>query len=629
MKSRISWFNTGIAKNYLRRCWPLWSSYFVLLLLLFPVDLTDRLSRVNEYTQSFDRYAMEAGLSTGYISIAFSVLAVMLMFSWLYSAKGSGMMCSLPVRRETLFVTGFVTGLAPMLLADVAAVLISAALTVGSGYFSLDAYMQALAVLLMMNFAFYCFAVFCAMLTGNIIILPIVFIVLNFTAVVAELCVRSILSAFVYGMTYDSAGYLFINLSPLFRVLSGVKVIRISQVQEMASTQGGEFMPVYVTDAADKYAIGGMGVLAVYCLVGLLFAVGAMLILRRRNMESASDVVAVPILKPVFKYCLTGGCAVVLAPLVFENLYGRVLVGVQVAAVIALLMVVGAFVGYFAAEMLIQKHIRVFRGKWKGFIISCCVILLFVAAFEADVFGIERWTPDVDEVSEVQIWQGDTQLSQPENIEKMIAIHRQLIDNKHAYETNGEIYTLYFNYLTPKGKLISRCYGVPYELIDEPEAELMQLQALCNSQEAIDRRCETELPVTVQTVSGAGIDTWYYDENGEYHSEYIQLTPAEAVDLYENYLIKDIAAGTMGRYWFLHNNEHYEALANVRIELNLSNRALLRLPELYTQERSEYFTFNLNLDAMYCMQWLRENTEIEPRSLMEINRNKELPKGIY
>lgn len=603
MKSRISLFNTGIAANLLRRCWPLWTGYFALLLLCFPIAMADRLRDVSAHVTSFDRSVMQMGLNMGYVSIAVSVLAVMLVFSWLYTAKGSGMMCSLPVRRETLFMTAFLTGLVPMLLADLIAVLLSAAVTVGSGYYSLDAYMKALAVLLTMNFSFYCFAVFCAVLTGNIIIMPVVFVVLNCTVFVAETCVREMLSYFVYGMHFDSA--VLAAFSPLVYAMGEVRVANIHGANNIVN-----------------FDMMGIPMLCIYCAAGLALAIAALLILRKRNMEVATDTVALPILKPIFKYCLTVGCAIVLGPVVYENMYYNYFVGWHAAAVMALLMLAGALVGYVAAEMLIRKQVMVFKTlRWKGFAIVCCAMLSFVAAFELDLFGYERYVPKADKIQQVEIWMGNTNLSEPENIQKVLELQQQIIDNKAINETNEECSPIYISYIMENDRYINRFYNIPMSRIDDPEGELMRLQALCNLQEAIDRRCRTEIPVREDTVMSFGISTWYYDNDGQYHDSYMQFTPQEAVDFYENYLLPDIKAGTMGRYWFLHNTQHYETQCNVRFELNLSDRATINDPK--GNYDTEYFSFNLNVDAVNCLRWLEENTDIVPMTL-KIAEDREL-----
>ena len=69
----------------------------------------------------------------------------------------------------------------------------------------------------------------------------------------------------------------------------------------------------------------------------------------------------------------------------------------------------------------------------------------------------------------------------------------------------------------------------------------------------------------------------------------------------------------MGRYWFLHNTQHYETQCNVRFELNLSERAMLADPK--GDYNTEYFSFNLNVDAVNCLRWLEENTDIVPMTL--------------
>ena len=576
-----------------------------MLVLIFPVEMADRLSRANQYTLSFDNAVLNAGLTTGYLSVAVSVLAVMLLFGWLYSSKGCSMMCSLPLRRETLFASCFLTGLVPMLFIDVIAVLLSAAVTAGSGYMSFGAHMQALAALLMMNFSFYCFAVFCAVLTGNMIVMPAVFLVLNFTAAVAESCIRALLSYFVYGM-YNS-GSVLDAFSPLYYVLSNVHTAPV--------TVGIKAEPV-------AYRILGMPMLGIYCAAGLLLAAAALLILRRRKMESASDVVAVPLLKPIFKYCLTAGTALVFAPVVYEEVFNRNFAGPAAAIILGILMLIGGLIGFVAAEMLIQKTVSVFKScRWKGFAVFCMVCIAFVAAFELDVFGYERYTPDPGDIEQVQFWQGNTVLEEPENIMLTLDLHQQIINSKAQNESTDDSAPVYIFYALKNGKSMVRYYSFPRESGKDESSILSRFQGLCNVQEAIDRRCATSLPVNERTVSSFGISCWRYDESGSYADSYISLDAATAVEFYEQYLLPDIKAGTMGRYWFLDTEAQRTTQANVRFELNLSNASLLENPENFDLREDEYFSFTLNLDAVNCLRWLEENTDIQPLSIAQAEAN--------
>lgn len=599
MKSRISLFNKGVCKNLLRRCWPVWIGYIAVLILAYPVTIGDSLRWVNPNTVDLDRVVLDAGLAMSYISFGVGALVAMVMFSYLYSARSSGMMSSLPIRRETLFVTAFITGIVPLLLADAAVVLLSYVFTVGSGYFSFAAYMQSLAALLMANVAFYGFGVFCAMLTGSIIIMPLVYAILNLTAYVAESAVRALLKDFVYGMSYER-----ISLEVFSPIVTLVNRMRVSRVSEQLNA---------------PWHIQGMEYLAIYCAAGLLLSLLALLIYRRRHMEVATDVVAMPILKPVFKYCMAGGAAIVFAVFISSNFFGDTLRGMPLALLIMLMMFIGAFIGYFIAEMLMQKTVRVFGSKWKGYFISCAVIALAVLACELDAFGYEKYVPDFKKVESVEISRGSALLKQPENIEEMTALHRSIIENKAINEKAMSRYYVAIDYHMNDGSTISREYYLSgeEEAINDKNSDVYRMSELSNCQEAIFKRCEMRIPLTEFTVTDFSVYNYWYAEDGEYKEKFLQLSGKEAVDFYNNYLIHDINAGTMGRNWWLINDEYQDTMSNVRIELQLSNRALLSGAEKESGRDSEFFTFRICLNAENCMKWLRENTELEIMSIRE------------
>ena len=46
MKSKTSLFNKGVSLNLLKRYWPLWAGYFMLLLLVTPAALSGRADRL-------------------------------------------------------------------------------------------------------------------------------------------------------------------------------------------------------------------------------------------------------------------------------------------------------------------------------------------------------------------------------------------------------------------------------------------------------------------------------------------------------------------------------------------------------------------------------------------------------
>ena len=119
MRSKTSFFNFGLAKNLLRRSWPFWFCYFALLMLLFPVSLYNVThnwrSTGEELTDFKASWILNSGCMVALLSFFVCIIAVMIVFSYLYNSRTCGLICSLPLRRETVFCTAFLTGLLPLL----------------------------------------------------------------------------------------------------------------------------------------------------------------------------------------------------------------------------------------------------------------------------------------------------------------------------------------------------------------------------------------------------------------------------------------------------------------------------------------------------------------------------------
>ena len=123
MKSKISCFDAGIARNLARRFWPLWAVYFAAMVVAFPLELTS--VAIYSYAQANAR-VLQCAMQCVRVAIPAGAAMAMAMFSYMYSSRSVGMICSLPLRRETMYMTALLCGLVPMLIADVIAVLLGA-----------------------------------------------------------------------------------------------------------------------------------------------------------------------------------------------------------------------------------------------------------------------------------------------------------------------------------------------------------------------------------------------------------------------------------------------------------------------------------------------------------------------
>ena len=592
MKSRTSFYNAGVGKNLLRRFWPVWAAYLALLLVDFvfhlPQQLAEAARTASPYGRtSFEVLVLQNAVDQIHIIVIAAVLSAMAAYSYLYTNRACGMMNALPIRRETMFGTAFLTGLAPLLLAQVLAVGLTA-LTCLEYKLPFVYLLRWLGLAAMATVAFYGFAVFCAVLTGNILVLPAVYVVLNLTAVVAEACIRMVLGAMRYG--YADVGIRLGALSPIafvFRRGFGV-----------------------YTGADGRAVITGLGTLAVYCAAGLVLAALALLIYRRRHMECATDVVAVPILKPVFQYCMAFGTAFVLPVVVAEMLnFDTDLRGLPLTLLLLLLILLGAFLGWTVAEMLMQKSLKVFFRNWKGLALVCAVLLLIVGAAEFDLFGYERRVPAPDTVESVSL--NRCELQEPENVAAAVALHQSLVDHKRMYDGESNGFGVSIEYVLKNGKRLNRNYVLPYD----PEGkialngDLQSFQDLTNSREAIRWRVTPKLPVEERYVSDAQLYYSYMNEDGYLVDGHVRLSPEQAVELYQNGILPDAAESTVALNYVTDGQPGSLTLSNVHFNMNLEEDPLT--PRYYQDNyRYDYLWFNLYLESAHTMQWLRENTAL-------------------
>ena len=199
VRSKISFFNKAVALNLLKRFWPLWTAYFAAMIFVFPVNLLSKL-RFNLRGSLLEIYGVNRQVLQTCrlefpVTFVFAVLIAMAVFSYLYDGRRCGLANSLPLRRETMYCTAFITGLVPMLIADLlvwaaAWIILAGTPNVITGYMLIR-----LGTSLMCSTAFFGLAAFCAALTGNLLVLPVLYGVINIAAVLLERAVEALLCA--------------------------------------------------------------------------------------------------------------------------------------------------------------------------------------------------------------------------------------------------------------------------------------------------------------------------------------------------------------------------------------------------------------------------------------------------
>ena len=474
------------------------------------------------------------------ISTGYGGLLAWALFSWLFRTGSAYFYAALPVRRRTLFLTNYLTGL----LLCAAPALVSSLLlwAVGAG-FGVSAFlpaMQVFAATAMGFLLFFSFASLVCMVVGQMAAAPLVYGMLNFAAYVLESIVQHLMQTFVYGMPAGqttAAERAAAYASPVFGLLRGG--FRVATEWVDAGAVGYETDPHLV----------GWGYLGILAGVGVIFAVCAYLLLQHREMERSGDVIAVRQLRPAALYGFTIGCALVIGVLLVELLSGN---AADNFWYVLLFLTIGAFVGYFTGKMLLQKTVFVFRSGWGGFAACCLVLAVVFGAAKFDLFGYSRYLPQRSRIAAAGLtrneYQGLYTSQDPAFIDRVLALHTAAVEEKPQQEQRKTDYQrgtdqtqgFYISYRLTDGRLLQRYYSVVYNEADALASGslISQFSSVYNSPDCVRIRTGFDTPRTEANV----LSCYVYSNASDAD---LELTGAHAWELYAACLA-DINAGRLG-----------------------------------------------------------------------------------
>ena len=545
MTSKISCFDRAVFRRALKKTAPVWILY-TLYELLLPLRLFSFCRGVSSCTDDFLVQIEKTIL--GYARINASLLPFLLggllawvLFFWLFRAGTAYFYAALPVRRETLFLTNYLTGLllcaAPALLSS----LLLWAVGAGFGAAVFVPAMQVFTATMLGFLLFFSFAVLVCCVVGQMAAMPIVYVILNFTFFVLEAIVRHLLFTFVYGMPYSQSSTMqsfALHATPVLGLLQGG--FRVAT--DWAERDGMYYMEL-------NPQLEGWGYLGALAALGLVFALCAFLLLKHREMERSGDVIAVGWLRPVALYVFTIGCALVLGALMAELFSSNTSDNFWY---VLLFLFVGAFVGYFVEKMLLQKTIHVFRSGWLGLGACCLALLLAFGAAEFDLFGYSRYLPERSAVQAAGLthYQSNGLYTTQDDafIQDVLNLHTAAVSEKskqehrrHAYQL-GTDYTeqFYITYRMTDGTLTERYYSIVYSDADleDPDSLISRFSALYNSPGSVLIRTGFDTPRTEKNVLSCYVSSFDTGES-------LELTGRDAWRVYMACL-DDINAGLLG-----------------------------------------------------------------------------------
>ena len=567
MRSKTSYFNGTLFKKNLSRYWPLWGlasfggAMFPLAMLL---ELLHNGFRFWSPLETRQAYYTVLSYGVPVISIVYAILCAMAVWNYLYNARSVGMMHTLPIRREGLFVTNVLSGLTMMAIPyAVTGVLLVLVTMLFGGFEPVGVLVTVLGVMGESLF-FFGLATFCAFIVGNVFMLPALYGLLNFIAVLTDFMVNLLAQGFCFGLNSSYSGTVE-WLSPVVYLIQKISPNSTYETQWVTDRLGGQR---YETSVLTSVTLENGWLIAAYAAAGAALLGLAWLLYRRRRSESAGDVVAVGWMKPVFRY----GCAVYAAILGGRLLYALLWESFQSGQYFTLLpmilcMIAGGAVGYYAASMLLAKTPRVFKTTWKGMLAVALGCAALCGAMKYDLFGVTRRIPAPDSVKLVNVYAaGSNYYLTPGQddalIEKVRALHQAIISDKdyalttasaatEAYSgADGEVpyayTTVRFTYTLNSGLKVERRYSLYLtsgRMAQEGTYDYL-LDQLINSPEMRQKRIRWRDEGF--QLDGAWIDTW---------RDYSDLSSRE-VGLILDAVAKDAENGDWGVYnWFQADND--------------------------------------------------------------------------
>ncbi len=597
MRSATSFFDKTLFRSQLKHTWPLWLGYTALWLFLVPVMLFSELSAYQGGYSAADASGLllNTGVRGGvFISFFFGLFFAMLAFSHLTQSRATNGFHALPVRRETIFLTAYLTGLFCQLSTILVTFLLGAAVSAPLHLSFWSVTGAAMGSAMLEAVFFYSFAVLCMMMTGQILAAPVFYFVGNILVPGMEYLLRNFAGNFLYGYSGHTDVALGFLSPPLYMYTMCTEV-------DIASIETCESDSYYVTAYALEHR--SLMILAAYALAGLVIALIALLLYRTRKSEMTGSTVAFPWATPIFKYGVAFCTAVALGQFLYYFLFGQYRSsGNDSLPGTILCMVAAGLVGYFVAEMLIKKSFRVFRAGAKGAAIVALALVLLGVAMSFDLTGYEKRVPDESEIeSAFYTFSGMTNVTtdDADTIRRLTAAHQAIVKNRNeqariadAWDADTlsqsdhddiEHFSLRLTYYLKDGSQLSRSYSLYLRRSDltAPSSVTARVNALYTCRESVLRRvlgygCE-HLGDTPRFLDSY---CYYYDENSG--TKDYALTAAQAGQVYAA-LMQDVQdSDNGGSDIFAVQEYQYDSPTHFSPELYFESTNEKGRPEVYT-----------------------------------------------
>lgn len=471
MKSKTSYFNKTIFYKNIGLYWPLWISFFLLLLISMPICL--QLNLVQNGLL-IEKEMIESNKMEGYAAVlniriflpiiaVYAVIYSMCVFGYLHNTRATNMIHSLPVTRTELFITNYLSGISCLVVPEILTFIVTILVCINNGISKIQYVAIWLGIAILASLLFYGMAVFCNFLTGQVLAVPVLYFVLNFIYPGFQLFSGILLSHNGYGISINNV-YDAMDCPMACPFLCLYRNAFFDVKYKTITGKDGSYMYAY-----DLSFSGGL-YLAVFLLCALLFTVLAWFMYRKRCAECSQDFLAFGSLKPLFRWGIGIGAGWVAGIAVYAILidfYINVNRWGQGA-----LVVFFSIIMFFVSEMLIQKGFRVFAKKrLRECLVFSGIVVVSIFAVRAGTDVLENKMPVASEVQVSNLQINGWKIYHTDELDKILSLQKKIIarkedfryyDNLEKYQDKESFFVRVY-YQLKNGKELERQFNIPAE----------------------------------------------------------------------------------------------------------------------------------------------------------------------
>lgn len=460
MPRKTSFCNAALLRSDIKRYWPLLFLYVAVWVVILPMQILSASRECDGVAEGImtvlqlrqHNVIIQSIPASVVMSLLFGCFAAMAVWSYLMSGRTVGLMHALPVTRTQAFFSHVLSALGALTAGNVLIFLLTALCSAGFSYVDWAALGTWLLLTELMALFFFALGSLCAMVTGWLLAVPVLYGVMNVVALLLYAVISTMTQMFYFGYSSDIPEFIT-WLTPVGRIWDavangGAQPIEV-QFREPIGTQS--YQRVQLPASAFSTCI-------IYAAVGIALLALVWWLYKKRPSETAGDAMSFRWLRPIARWSigLCGGLGL--------GLFLRYTAFIDGGfACLLICQLVMGVICFFAAQMLLQKKFRIFNKRW--WLETAAMVLVLAAVtvcVKLDITGYQHRVPDAEDVTSVRFSASyaDFTADDPAAVESVISLHRAILEQ---YDETGERLEDQ-TYLDTEGGPITRYVRVDYQL---------------------------------------------------------------------------------------------------------------------------------------------------------------------